>query len=102
MFGAPLRWETRSLSLEGGFGNLSGRLTGRLIELPRLDAADAPQSSFDVDLGVSWRTPWRAQLTVGARNVLGQPDASTWPLSTLPQAPEAETRTPYVRYRQDL
>jgi hypothetical protein len=100
--GLPLRWDSTALSLEGGYGTLSGRLTGRLVEVPRLNAADTVSSSFDVDFGVSWRTPWQAQLTLGARNLLGQPDASAWPLSTLPPRPDAETRTAYVRYHQDL
>jgi len=97
MFGAPLRWDSTSLSVGGGYGAFSGTLTGRLIEVP-----SEAQSSFDIDLGVSWRTPWRAQFTVGARNLLGQPDASQWPLPTLPRSAEGASRTPYVRYHQDL
>lgn len=102
LIGVPLRWDSTALSLEGGYGTMSGRITGRLIEVPGLSADDGSQSSFDIDLGVSWRTPWQAQLTVGARSLLGQPDASQWPLSTLPRRPDAETRAPYVRYHQDL
>jgi hypothetical protein len=100
--GMPLRWDSTALSLEGGYGTLSGRLTGRLVEVPQLNSADTGSASFDVDFGVSWRTPWQAQFTLGARNLLGQPDASAWPLSTLPPRPDAETRTAYVRYHQDL
>lgn len=95
--GGPLRWESTSLSLGGGYGAFSGTLTGRLIEIP-----SEAQSSFDLDLGVSWRTPWRARLTVGARNLLGQPDATQWPLYSLPHSADSDTRTPYVRYHQDL
>lgn len=96
--GMPLRWDTTTLTLGGGLGNFSGTLTGRLIEVP----GGARPSWVDLDLGVSWRTPWHAQFTVGARNLLGQPDASQWPLSSLPRSGEADTRTPYVRYHQDL
>ncbi len=102
LFGAPLQWDSSSLSLAGGIGSISGRITGRLIEIPQLDGVSEGHSSFDVDLGVSWQTPWRAKLTVGARNLLGQPDVSQWPLSSLPRQPESDTRMPYVRYHQDL
>ncbi len=96
--GMPLRWDTTTLTLGGGLGDFSGTLTGRLIEVP----GGAQPSWVDFDLGVSWRTPWRAQFTVGARNLLGHPDASQWPLPALPRSGEADTRTPYVRYHQDL
>lgn len=97
LIGSPLRWDSTSLSVGGGYGAFSGTLTGRLIEVP-----SEAQSSFDIDLGLSWRTPWRAQFTVGARNLLGQPDASQWPLTTLPRSTDGDSRTPYVRYHQDL
>lgn len=99
LFGVPVRWDSTALSLRGGYGSFSGVLTGRLIEVP----SEAQVSWVDVDLGVSWRTPWRARLTVGARNLLGQPDASQWPLPTLPRGhADADTRMPYIRYHQDL
>ncbi len=107
--GAPLRMDTTALSFDAGYGAFSGRLTGRLIEVPPVNlvsAAGLPSatSSFDVDLGVSWRSPWRARLTVGARNLLGNPDVSQWPLSVLPRDIDksSDTRTPFVRYHQDL
>ncbi|MGQ0801371.1 MAG: hypothetical protein ACT4NL_14835 [Pseudomarimonas sp.] len=101
---APFRVDTTSLGLAAGYGDFSGRISGRLIELPRAGGNIEAQSTFDVDLGVSWRTPWQARLTVGASNLLGKPDVSQWPMSALPRGAdkEADTRTPYVRYHQDL
>ena len=52
--------------------------------------------------GVTWRTPWKAKLSVGADNIVtrgknpfGLPDARE-------AQGEDEGRVPYVRYQQDL
>ena len=75
----------------------SGQLTGRLVELPH---GASPWRSLDI--GLSWRTPWRGELSLGARNVLGRPDTSRWPLADLPAIEDPSERVPYVRYQQDL
>ena len=50
-----------------------------------------------LDLGVSWRTPWRAEISVGAQNLWSAPmDA---PRDT---TDPSQARTPYIQYRQDL
>jgi hypothetical protein len=95
--GTELQWETAELSFGLGFGDFTGQLTGRLIELPR-----EGQHWNALDIGVSWRTPWRGELSVGARNVLGGGDAARWPLSELPAVEDPSARVPYVRYQQDL
>jgi hypothetical protein len=95
--GQSLDWESAALSLGLGYGNFTGRLTGRLIGLPQ---GAAPWRTLDI--GVSWRTPWRGELSVGARNVLGRPDTSRWPLAELPAVDDPSERVPYVRYQQDL
>ncbi len=93
--GTPLEWETAALSFGLGYGKFTGQLTGRLVELPRGGQWNT------LDIGLSWRTPWRGQLSVGARNVLGA-DPSNWPLSELPVIEDPAARVPYVRYQQDL
>ena len=97
--GLPLHWDTATVTLGVGYRGISGQLTGRLLELP-----DQNASWSALDLGVSWRTPWQAELTVGARNVLGNgpSDPSKWPLAELPALEDPTARVPYVRYRQDL
>lgn len=95
--GTPLDWESAALSLGLGLGDFSGQLTGRLIELPR----DGSHWTT-LDIGLSWRTPWRGELSVGARNVLGGADHARWPLSDLPALEDSTARVPYVRYQQDL
>jgi hypothetical protein len=97
MFGEPLQWDNTSLSVSGGYRAFSGHITGRLVEI------DHPRQVWsDVDIALSWRTPWDARVSVGARNLLGGPDREKWPLASLPGLPESESRTPYVRYQQDL
>lgn len=92
----PLAWDAQSLRIDAGLGDFSGSLTGRRTSIPQFDHA-----WVDLDLGVSWRTPWSGRLTVGARNLLSAADAMA------PQLGEQgerliESRTPYVRYQQDL
>ena len=95
--GAPLRWDSATVTLGVGFRGLTGRLTGRLIELPQ------GQNFTGLDLGVSWRTPWQGELIFGAQNVLNKtPDTSQWPLPDLPAIEAPGGRIPYVRYKQDL
>lgn len=97
--GLPLRWDAATVSFGVGYRGITGQLTGRLLELP-----DQNASWTGLDLGISWRTPWRAELSVGARNVIGTGtnDPSKWPLAELPALEDPTARVPYVRYRQDL
>lgn len=95
--GADLDWDQISLGVGVSKGSLRGSIVGRINSL-------GPESGLDeqrwggIDLGVSWRTPWRGEVTVGAQNLWSVP---------LAPAPERETdasraRVPYVQYRQDL
>ncbi len=54
-----------------------------------------------LDLGLSWRTPWRGVFSVGARNVVGKPPALLDRERAAQESIETE-RVPYVRYEQDL
>lgn len=93
----PLSWNSRSLRLDAGLGDFAGSLTGRETDIPQLN-----RSWFDLDVGVSWRTPWSGRLTVGARNLLSPADALAPELKSGAGEPLIEARTPYVRYQQDL
>jgi hypothetical protein len=95
--GQPPEWGAGSLSLSGGRGKFGGEITGQLIEIP-----GQSQRYSTLGAGVTWRTPWRAKLSVGADNIVtrgknpfGLPDARE-PVG------EDEGRVPYVRYQQDL
>lgn len=90
-------WTSSALRVDAGFGAFAGSLTGH-----RTDSRQAAKSWFDIDLGVSWRTPWQGRLTVGARNLLGQDDAQLSGRENDAASRLMEARTPYVRYQQDL
>jgi len=51
-----------------------------------------------IDLGVTWRLPWRGELSVGAQNVWSSGNAPSSPAGPEPD----QSRTPYVQYHQDL
>ena len=59
------------------------------------DPALAGKRWTTLDLGVSWRTPWSGELSVGAQNLWTAPIHS-------PRDAESQARTPYIQYRQDL
>ncbi|WP_313926990.1 hypothetical protein, partial [Pseudoxanthomonas sp.] len=59
------RWNSRSLSVGGGYGPFSANIIGRVIDVP-----GQPGKFEGLGLGLTWRTPWSGQLTVGAENVI--------------------------------
>lgn len=84
-----------------GVGITNGTLRGSVVG--RVSSFDEP--GFDgsrrwsgLDLGVSWRTPWRGEVTVGAQNLWSAP---LDPAASR-DADAAQARMPYVQYRQDL
>lgn len=92
--------EQKALSFGIDHGALSGVLIGRSMQpeagIPGGLSADRRWNS--IDLGVTWRLPWRGSLSVGAQNLW----SSGTPANT-PAGPEPDqSRTPYVQYHQDL
>ena len=86
------RWDNKSVTIGGGYGAFSANIVGRVVDAPG-------QSRWEgLGLGVTWRTPWSGQLTVGAENVISRGKNPFAPnnLST------DEGTVPYVRYEQDL
>jgi hypothetical protein len=93
--------DQKALSFGVDHGSLSGMLIGRTME-PQVGIAGgslSPDRHWNsIDLGVTWRLPWRGQLSVGAQNLW----SSGTPANT-PAGPEPDqSRTPYVQYHQDL
>jgi hypothetical protein len=88
------RWDSKSLSVGGGYGPFSANIIGRVVDMP-----GQPDSKWEgLGLGLTWRTPWSGQLTVGAENVISR---GKNPFS--PSNSEADEGTvPYVRYEQGL
>jgi hypothetical protein len=87
------RWNSRSLSVGGGFGPFSANIIGRVIDVP-----GQPGKFEGLGLGLTWRTPWSGQLTVGAENVVTR---GKNPFSLTNENADEGT-VPYVRYEQDL
>ncbi len=92
--------DQKALSFGVDHGPLSGVLIGRTMQpqagIPGSLNADRRWNS--IDLGVTWRLPWRGSLSVGAQNLW----SSGTPANT-PAGPEPDqSRTPYVQYHQDL
>lgn len=92
--------DQKALSFGVDHGALSGSLVGRTLQplagIPGSSSADRRWSS--IDLGVTWRLPWRGELSVGTQNLW----SSGEPVNT-PAGPEPnQSRTPYVQYHQDL
>ena len=82
-----------SLSLGLDAGSLRGAIIGHVISSD--DPALAGKRWTTLDLGVSWRTPWSGELSIGAQNLWAAPTRS-------PLDAENQARTPYIQYRQDL
>jgi hypothetical protein len=82
-----------SLSLGLDAGSLRGAIVGHVLSSD--DPALAGKRWTTLDLGVSWRTPWSGELSVGAQNLWSAPLNS-------PRDNDNQARTPYIQYRQDL
>ena len=87
------RWNTRSLTVGGGYGPFSANIIGRVVDVP-----GQPGKWEGLGLGLTWRTPWSGQLTVGAENVITR---GKNPFSLTNENADEGT-VPYVRYEQDL
>lgn len=87
------RWTTKSLTVGGTVGKFGASVIGRVVEVP-----GQTEKWEGVGLGLSWRTPWSGQLTIGAENIVTR--------GKNPFAPdggaEDEGTVPYVQYKQDL
>ena len=96
--GVPSEWNTSSLSVGGGTRRVGGEITGQVIEVP-----GQPERFTTLGAGVTWRTPWKARVSVGAENLLtrGKNPLGT-PVLRNGEDADDEGRVPYVRYQQDL
>jgi hypothetical protein len=91
----PIDLDQASLTLGIGGNTLEGVIVGRMLSSD--DPAFAARRWSALDLGVSWRTPWQGELSVGAQNVWSSADAAP-----ADKVDPAQARMPYIRYRQDL
>jgi hypothetical protein len=87
------RWSSKSVTVGGGFGAFGASIVGHVIDTPGKPRWEG------LGLGLTWRTPWSGQLTVGADNVVTR---GKNPFSTSADGNAEEGTVPYVRYEQDL
>ena len=80
-------------------GNFSGTLTGRVLGPD--NSLGNGQNWTSIDLGFSWRAPWRGVFSIGAQNLWS---SGTPPLLADPahEPDPSQARVPYVQYHQDL
>jgi hypothetical protein len=88
-------WQQKALSLGLGGDTVSASITGRIYNPLRGITGSDAQRWTGIDLGLTWHTPWQAELSIGAQNLLASP-----PLTG--SEANSQARTPYVQYQQDL
>ena len=88
------RWTSKSLTVGGGFGNFGASIVGHVIDMPGQPKWEG------LGLGITWRTPWSGELSVGADNVITRGKNPFSPDTG--EGNDDEGTMPYVRYEQDL
>lgn len=86
-------WTSKSLTVGGAVGNFGASIVGQVVDTPGQPKWES------LGLGLTWRTPWSGQLTVGADNVVTK---GKNPFSLQNETTDEEGTIPYVRYEQDL
>lgn len=88
------QWDSKSFSIGGGYGAFSANVIGRVVDAPGNSSAWQ-----GLGLGITWRTPWSGQLTIGAENVVTR---GKNPFAPNAASTGSDGTVPYVRYEQDL
>lgn len=88
------RWTSKSLSVGGGFGNFGASIVGHVIDTP------GQPKWQGLGLGLTWRTPWSGELSVGAENIITRGRNPFSPTNS--EGRDDEGTMPYLRYEQDL
>lgn len=86
-------WTSHSLTIGGGYGPFGASVVGHVVETPGQPKWEG------LGLGLTWRTPWSGQLTVGADNLVTK---GRNPFAPSLNGREDEGTVPYIRYEQDL
>lgn len=96
--GVPTEWDRKTFEIPKRERALSGEVVGNVVQIPGQDS-----NLKSVGAGLSWKTPWKSKVSVGAENLLSQ-GRSSMDLSN--QSPIVDQRVdgvqPYVRVEIDL
>jgi len=108
--GNPLSWtlaepfNSASMNLEWNHGAFSSGIQAFYREPVNFLNRNSLDALTTFDVHFTWRTPWNANLSVGASNVLNGGADSSGNKENQPTDPFESIygRIPYVRYKQDL
>lgn len=96
--GVPTEWDRDAFEIRKRERSLSGEVVGNVVQIPGQDS-----NLKSVGAGLSWKTPWKSKVSVGAESLLSQ-GRSSMDLSN--QSPLIDQRVdgvqPYVRVEIDL
>jgi hypothetical protein len=97
-------FNSASMNLEWSKGAFSSGIQGYYRDSVDFLNRNSMDSLTTFDVHFTWRTPWNANLSVGASNVLNSGGESTVSTDSKPVDPLESIygRIPYVRYKQDL
>ena len=106
----PLSWtlaepfSTSRMNIEWSQGAFSSGIQGYYRESVDFLNRDSVDSLTTFDVHFTWRTPWNANLSVGASNILnaGADDSGNVENQPIDPLESIYGRIPYVRYKQDL
>jgi len=105
----PLDWsvaepfDSAALGIEWNRGSFSSGVRGYYREQVNFLNRQSLDSVSTFDVHFTWRTPWNANLSVGASNVLGAgADDRNASDKATDRFESVYGRIPYVRYKQDL
>ncbi|MEE8495907.1 MAG: hypothetical protein V3S21_05450 [Xanthomonadales bacterium] len=106
----PLSWtlaepfNSARMNLEWSRGNFSSGIRGFYREPVNFLNRSSIDSLTTFDVHFTWKTPWNANLSVGASNILnaGAEEASNVDIQPSDPLESIYGRIPYVRYQQDL
>lgn len=96
--GVPTEWDREVLEIPARERAISGEVVGNVVTIPGQDS-----NLQSIGAGVSWKTPWKGKVSVGAESLLSQGRSS---LDSTSVAPITDQRIdgvrPYVRVEIDL
>jgi hypothetical protein len=97
-------FNTARMGIEWSRGSFSGGVQGFYREPVDFLDRNSLDSLTTFDVHFTWRTPWNADLSVGASNVLDAGSEAGANVDSPPVDPLESIygRIPYVRYKQDL
>ncbi len=106
----PLSWtlaepfSSARMNLDWSRGNFSSGIRGFYREPVNFLNRNSVDSLTTFDVHFTWKTPWNANLSVGASNILNAGAEETSNVDIQPNDPLESIygRIPYVRYQQDL